>query len=310
MQIMIAGATGLIGTRLVNHCLARGNQVIAVGRSSSKIKKSFDDRVEALTWDALTINALKKIDFVINLAGENIGDARWTDARKQAILSSRTETTSRLANLLKEIGKNAPPLFNASAVGIYGLQQELPNDLPPALTEETSIDWSDAPDFLSTVGRAWEQAALPAIHAGVRVVFMRFAVVLAKEGGALPKIAFPFRLMAGGRVGSGEQPFSWIVIDDLINAIDFLMNKPDAEGAYNFVSPACVKQRVLAAEIASTLHRPCWLPMPAAVMRIMLGRQMADELLLAGQHAYPKRLLEAGFHFQYPDLKGALAYVF
>lgn len=308
MRIVIAGATGLIGQQLVSFWLLKGYDITVISRSHDYVKKIFGDKVKTVEWKALRLDDLREAQLVVNLAGANVGDKRWTEARKNEILESRVKATSHLANLLKDLGEAAPVLFNASAIGIYGLQpqQDL---LPPALTEETDIDMSAAPDFLAKVGRAWEQAAEPAIRAGVRVVFLRFAVVLAEQGGALPEIVRPFRFFVGGPIGTGCQPFSWVVIDDVVRAIDFLTTLPDASGPYNIVAPECVMQKTLATTIGKVLHRPAIMKMPGFALKLMLGAELAQELLLQGQHVYPARLQEAGFSFQYPELHAALTYL-
>lgn len=306
MHIIIAGATGLIGTRLVAHWLQQEHRLTIVGRSAEKIKTQFGDQVEAVTWDDLTVDLMRVAQAVVNLAGASVGEQRWTEQRKQEMISSRIESTAHLAGLLEELGSSAPVWLNASAIGVYGLQQQQVDQLPPALTEQTKIEWDKYPDFLAQIGRQWECAAQPAVEAGVRVVFLRFGVVFAKEGGALPRIAQPVRMFMGGPIGASCQPFTWVAIDDVIRAIDFLLHKSDASGPYNIVAPKSVMQKELAESIATVLHRPHFMKTPAFMLKLMLGEQMATELVLEGQHVYPQRLLDAGFRFQYPDLSTAL----
>lgn len=306
MHIIITGATGLIGQRLTNHWLNQGHRITVVSRTEQHAQQCFADRVAIVTWANLTPEVLQSAQLVVNLAGASVGERRWTTARKAEILSSRVKGTMQLAKLLNELGDRAPRLFNASAIGIYGLQSQRMDSLPPAFTEETAIDSQSAPDFLSQVGREWEQAVN---QQHVKAVFLRFAVVLAKEGGALPLIVRPFRFYAGGPVGTGFQPFSWVAIDDVVRAIDFLANQPEAMGPYNIVAPNAIMQAKLAQEIATVLHRPHALKMPAFALKLLLGAQMAQELLLEGQHVYPKRLLDAGFVFKYPDIASALTHL-
>jgi uncharacterized protein len=306
MHSIIAGATGLIGKRLTEYWLQKKHSITVIGRSKEHIQHVFGERVQALTWEQLSQEVVASADVVVNLAGANVGEKRWTVARKEDILNSRLKATESLARLLAELGKKAPPLFNASAIGVYGLQTSLSDQLPPRLDENTSFDWKQAPDFLSEVGRRWEQAAGPALTAGVRVVFLRFAVVLAKGGGALPQIMAPFRFHMGSKLGSGNQPFSWVAIDDVIRAIDFLVHLADASGPFNIVSPMCVTEKTFAETLGHVLASPAWLNMPAFVLKALMGSEMARELLLEGQHVYPERLLEKGFHFAYPDLESAL----
>ena len=309
MHRVITGGTGLIGKRLVEHWLQQNHTITVIGRTNQHIQEVFGTRVQAVTWDSLTRDVLQSAQIVVNLAGVNVGDKRWNESLKQEILTSRIEATKKIAGLLGELGSKAPALFNASAIGIYGLQQQLYDGLPPRLDESTRIDWDHPSDFLSQVACRWEKAAEPAVTNGVRVVFLRFGVVLAKEGGALPKIVQPFRFFLGGPIGTGNQPFSWIAIDDVIRAIDFLIEKPDLSGVFNIVAPGGVVQKQLAEAIAKTLKRPAVMRMPAFLLKQLFGEEMVKELLLEGQHAYPKRLLEAGFKFEYPDIDLALNHI-
>lgn len=303
MQRIIAGGTGLIGKRLVAHWLQQQHDIIVVGRSKKRIQDIFGNRVQALSWEQLTTQLLQSAELIVNLAGESIGTKRWTKLRKQQILNSRVDTTSELARLLAPLGAASPPLFNASAVGIYGLQQSFVDRLPPPLTENTPINHPK--DFLSLVGQQWERAANPAIDRGVRVIFLRFGVALAKEGGALPKLMQPFEYYLGGPIGSGYQPFSWVAIADVIRAIEFLMNHPETTGPFNIVSPQCVQQAIVAKTIAKVLKRPDAVRLPAWLIELLFG-EMGRELLLEGQHVYPLRLHEMNFKFHYAEIETAL----
>ncbi len=305
MYRIIAGATGLIGAQLVKRWLAQGHAITVIGRDQEKIHRVLGDRVRAMTWDRLTPELFRDAQVVVNLAGAGIAEQRWSPARKQEILNSRINTTQQLVLLITELGDKFPILFNASAVGIYGLQPQTTSGLPPSLDENTPIDWDKTPDFLSSVAREWEKATHVAKERGVRVVNLRFGVVLAKEGGALPKIAMPFNFFVGGKIGTGQQPFSWVAVDDVLRAIDFLLAKSQVSGPVNIVAPQCVTQYELAKAIAKNTHQPYLLPMPAFILKLMFG-EMAQELLLEGQHVYPKHLLDAGFQFAFPELEPAL----
>lgn len=309
MHRIIAGGTGLIGKQLAEHWLKQQHAITIVGRSQQHIEKVFGTRVQALTWEQLTREVLQSADVVVNLAGANVAEKRWNDARRQEIIDSRIESTKKIAGLLAELGKNSPPLFNANAMGIYGLQVQLPDQLPPRFDENTPIDWKNSPDFLSSVARRWEQATQPAVAAGVRVVLLRFGIVLAKEGGALPMIKKPFELYLGGPTGTGQQPFCWVALDDVIRAIDFLLATPDAAGAFNIVAPECITQGMLTNMLGKLLDRPTFFRMPAFLLKLIFGKDMARELLLEGQHVYPQRLLELGFRFSYPDIESALNHI-
>lgn len=308
MKIVIAGGTGFIGQALVKHFRAANHQCVVLGRSHEKIKKIFGNTVKAITQkQVLTEGAaeIKTADLLINLAGASIGDKRWSKKRKREILDSRLLPTQRLTAICASLGKNSPPLFNASAIGIYGLQPVTGNVLPTALDERTNIDFNSAPDFLSQVARAWELATQPAKEAGVRVVNLRFGVVLGKNGGVLKKLKLPFLFFIGGPIGSGQQPFSWVAMEDLLRAVDFLFAKPEISGPVNIVAPNCVTQKQLAQALGKVLHRPSFISTPAFILQSLYG-EMAKELLLSGQNVYPHILLEKGFQFRYPDITSAL----
>lgn len=308
MERIITGATGLIGKRLVEHWLSENHKITVIGRTIEHIQEVFGTRVKAITWDELTVDAFKIAEVVVNLAGASIGDKRWTKARKQEILMSRVEATKKIASFLAVLGKNSPLLLNASAIGIYGLQEEVSAGLPKRLDESNPIDSEHPTDFLSKVAREWEKSADLAVASGVRVIFMRFGVVLAKEGGALPKLKQPFQFFLGGPLGRGRQPFTWVAIDDLIAAIDFLLSKPTLFGPINIVSPECIIQREFAEILGRVMQRPALFPMPAFLLSLLLGKEMATELLLKGQHVYPQRLLDLDFRFKYAYLEAALSH--
>lgn len=308
MSRIVAGATGLIGTQLVNHWLNQGHSVIVIGRSKEKIQKIFQNRVTAIEWEELEPEIFKQAELIVNLSGAGIAEKRWSKTRKNEILCSRINTTEKLVSILQLLGPQSPPLFNASAIGIYGLQKQNPNGLPEKLDENSPINWDNPTDFLSQIACGWEKATYKLSHSGGRVVNLRFGVVLAKQGGALPQITLPFYFFLGGRIGTGQQPFSWIAIDDLIRAIDFLVEKKEYSGPINIVSPNCVTQSELARTISQTLHKPSFMVTPAFLLKFIFG-EMANELLLEGQHVYPTRLLDLGFCFSFPDINVALAHI-
>ena len=306
MKIVIAGGTGFIGKHLTQHLLTNKHEVTILGRSVNKIKNCFNDKVIALSWEQLTPDILSDQQLIINLTGATIGEKRWSAKRKQEILTSRLKATSILAALCAELKEQSPTLFNTSAIGVYGLQKSQANTLPPAFDETTKINFSEAPDFLSEVGRKWEQACQPAIDANVRVVKMRFGVVIDKSGGAFKQLALPFYFGLGGPIGSGQQPFSWVSLTDLIRAIDFLIEHKEISGPVNIVSPGCVTQKELATAIGTALHRPSFIPMPGFILKFIYG-QMAEELILKGQHVKPNKLIAAGFKFKHETLLSVLS---
>jgi uncharacterized protein len=308
MHRIVAGATGLIGTQLVNHWLNQGYAITVIGRSKAKIQNIFQNRVSAIEWVELQPEIFKQAEIVVNLAGAGISEKYWSATRKNEILHSRIKTTEKLVAILQLLGPKSPPLFNASAIGIYGLQQQNPYGLPKRLDESTMINWDNPKDFLSKTGCEWEKATHKLHQSGIRVVNLRFGVVLAKQGGALPQIILPFYFFMGGRIGTGQQPFSWIAIDDLIQAIDFLIEKKNYSGPINIVSPYCVTQRELASAIGQILHKPSFMITPKFLLKLVFG-EMAQELLLEGQHVYPARLLELGFCFSFPNINVALTHI-
>ena len=310
MHRVIAGATGLIGKRLTERWLKNNITITVIGRSGAHIKQVFGERVKVVTWEEVNAEIFAGVDAVINLAGASVGDKRWSAARKQEILSSRIDSTKKIASLLATLGTSAPTLLNASGIGIYGLQPSLPDALPQALDENILLDKENAPDFLAEVARRAEESAQIAIAKGVRVIFLRFAVVLAKEGGALPQLMFPFKCHMGGPIGNGRQPFSWVAIDDVLRAIDFLIDDKGAHGPYNIVSPVTVTQKTFAETLAHILNKPSWFSTPDFALKMLLGEERANLLLLNGQHVYPKRLLDMGFRFAYPDLESAFNRIF
>jgi uncharacterized protein (TIGR01777 family) len=237
------------------------------------------------------------------LAGYNISEHRWTNQTKKLIKQSRTSTTMLLAKWCANATRK-PHLYTTSAIGIYGLQP-LTEKLPPALDETTQIHFGHPTDFLSEIGQAWEQAAQPAIDAGVPVTFMRFAVVLKRGEGMLKKVTPSFSLGLGATIGSGNQPFCWVHIDDLVRAIQFLLQHPNVVGAVNICAPECVNQKTFARLLARTMHRPAFMRIPTPIVKLLFG-QMGEELLLRGQNVFPEHLFAMGFIFDYPNLASAL----
>lgn len=308
MNILIAGGTGFIGQAMTHHFLADHHKITILGRSKEKITAIFSNKVDALTWEELNsaqLNIIQNTHLIINLTGASIGEHRWTPTRKKEILESRIQATTTLANLCAQLGKDSPPLFSASAVSVYGLQQGHANGLPPAYDENTPIDFQSAPNFLTEISRKWEWATKPAMDASVRVVNMRFAVVLGRNGGVLKKLKLPFLFCFGGTIGEGHQPFSWIALPDLLNAVGFLIQHPEINGPVNLVAPTCITQKQFAQALGKALNRPSIMPTPAFLLKLSFG-EMAEDLLLNGQHVLPTILTQYGFQFQYSDIQSAL----
>jgi uncharacterized protein len=292
MRVLISGAGGLVGIALQERLQQEGHQV---GRL---LRRGKPERALDALWNPtrqqIDPGCLERVDALIHLAGENIAARRWSTEQKQRILSSRVTGTEFLAKTLAAMANPPKVLLCASAIGYYG---DRGADI---LTEESS----PGRGFLSEVCVAWESASSSARHRGIRVAHMRFGVVLSGRGGALARMLLPFRLGFGGRIGSGAQFMSWIALSDAVDAIGFLLSG-DISGPVNLVSPNPVTNAHFTRSLGKALHRPTLFPVPAFALRLGLG-EMADELLLAGSRALPKRLLDAGFQFQYPDLESAL----
>lgn len=307
MYRVIAGGTGLIGKRLAEHWLKKGHTITVIGRSEKHIQEIYGDRVKAVGWGKITPEALRGAEIVVNLTGENVGGKTWSDKRKHEIINSRVGSTKKLVSLLGELNDDTPRLLNASAIGIYGTQP-ISDTLPPGLDESSPIQWEHPTDFLSQVAVRWEKAVEPAVQKGIPVTIMRFGVVLAKDGGALPVLKKPFKFFLGAVLGSGKQPFCWVAIDDVIRAIDFLVDNPELTGPVNITSPRCVSQAEFAKTLARVMNKPCFLKIPGSLISTTLG-QMGTDLILNGQHVVPKRLTDRGFKFLYSELETALNHI-
>ena len=293
MKIIIAGASGLVGTPLVASLRQLGHQVVQLVRSGPTDE-------QRVLWSpsrgAIDPDTLEGADAIINLAGENIASGRWTKSRKDRIRQSRLDTTELLAATLAGLKHRPRHWVNASAIGFYGDRgDELLTECSPpgaGFLAETCIDW--------------EHAAARAESYGVRVVRARIGVVLTPEGGALARMLPPFRMGVGGPVASGDQYMSWITLDDVVRAIIHCVEERSVEGAVNLVSPDPVTNAEFSRELGRTLHRPAVFPLPALAARLAFG-EMADELLLASMRVSSSKLEETGFRFVHPTLSEALS---
>jgi hypothetical protein len=294
MRIAVTGASGLIGGALVQALAAAGNDVLRLVRREPGAGGE-------VRWDPATGSidraALEGLDAVVHLAGENIAGARWTEARKARLRSSRVGPTRFLAETLSGLERGPGILVSASAIGYYGDRGDswLTEGEPPA------------DDFLGRLCVEWEAAARPAARAGIRLVQLRTGIVLSPSGGALAKMLLPFRLGLGGVVGSGAQYFSWIALDDVIGVIRHLLERSDLAGPVNAVAPAPVTNAELTKTLGSVLGRPTVLPVPAFALRLALG-EMADAVL-GSARVRPERLVATGYRFAFPELEGALRHV-
>ncbi|MDX1488438.1 MAG: TIGR01777 family oxidoreductase [Acidiferrobacterales bacterium] len=294
MNVLVTGGTGFIGRALCATLLARGDQVLVLTRDRQRAQRILDTRVTA-------IESLEEIDAasvpatVVNLAGLSLGSARWNEALKRQFVTSRVGTTAGVIDYIATTTLKPQALISGSAVGYYGARGD------EELTEESTA----GDEYQSELCRAWEAEALKGQAHGVRVCLLRSGVVLGKGGGALSSLIPQFKLGLGGYVGTGQQWMSWIHMEDLLAIIQRLITDTSLKGAFNSTAPHPETNRDFAAKLAAALHRPAMMWAPAPVLRLVVG-EMAH-LYLTGQRVIPKRLLEAGYQFRYPELSGALA---
>lgn len=290
MNILITGASGLIGTALKQYLASQGHTVAAVTRQRQG---------EGPFWDIdegiVDFGNMPDPRVVIHLSGENISNGRWTKKRKQLFLDSRVNSTTLLAKTLSTMKNKPELLISGSAIGFYGDR------------DDECLDESAGPgdNFSSRLCIAWEAAAQAAADAGIRVANIRTGIVLAREGGALKKMLTPFKFGLGGKIGDGHQYMSWVSIDDYVRMIDFIIRTPGMTGPINMVAPNPVTNAEFTRTLARALHRPALAPMPAWLAKLLFG-EMAKELLLASARVTPKKLLDAGYRYEQPELKESL----
>ncbi|HEU4523308.1 MAG TPA: TIGR01777 family oxidoreductase [Thermoanaerobaculia bacterium] len=294
MKIVVAGGSGFIGQPLVTHLEGAGHDVAVLTRNPATVRAG-----RALLWDGKSqgtwSDEVGSADAVVNLAGENIGDRRWTAKRKQDLISSRVDATHALVEAIR----GAPPreriFISASGANYYaaGLEQELGEDGP------------HGGGFLGELTARWEGEARR-VEGAARLVILRFGVVIGAGGGALARMLLPFKLGVGGRIGSGEQWMSWIARDDVVRIIDWALTHPDASGVYNATAPQPVRNRDFTAAFARAIHRPAIIPIPGVALKAAFG-QMAEETLMTGQRAVPVRATRAGFRFAHDTIDSALS---
>jgi len=296
MNIAITGSTGLIGSALADFFQKEGHAVTRFAHSSSG-----KEGEGLVPWDAMSGKSISSEinghDCVIHLAGANISSRRWTPDYKEEIYNSRIKGTQILSQSLTQLHEPPKILLSASAVGYYG------NHAPEEELDESSPAGGD---FLAGVCRDWENATAPVLNAGVRIVHLRFGVVLSRRGGALGKMLTPFKLGAGGRIGSGTQMMSWIALDEVPHIIKFIIGNGQIKGAVNCVSPEPVSNHEFTKALGRAIKRPTVLPMPSFAVKRIFG-EMGEALLLGGQRVNPKKLTDSGYRFRYPSLEKALA---
>ncbi|MEG4969612.1 TIGR01777 family oxidoreductase [Microcoleus sp. B6-A1] len=301
MKVAIAGATGFVGSRLVEKLQAAGHQVVVLSRDGAKAGRVFPasayPNLEVVAYTPAESGDWQKsiagCDAVVNLAGVPIAEERWTEARQQAILDSRRLTTAKLVEAIVNANPRPSVFVSASAIGYYGTSET-------AEFDETSLAGND---FLATVCKDWEAAAQPAKNAGTRLAILRLGIVLGM-GGALAKMLPAFKLFAGGPIGTGKQWFSWVHREDVVDLILYALQNSQVEGVLNATAPNPVRMNELCQTLGEVLKRPSWLPVPGFALEMLLGD--GAKVVLEGQKVLPKQTLASGFQYQYPTLKLAL----
>ncbi|MDZ4711478.1 MAG: TIGR01777 family oxidoreductase [bacterium] len=300
-KVLITGATGLIGKRIVNELCRQGAFVRILTTDKSKVKSTFKNQftIQAFEWMAydnpmMLSELMTDTDIVINLAGANLAQKRWSKGFKEEVYNSRIDTTRLIEEAIKLSRQKPECLINSSAVGIYGFCGD------EILTEDSSL----GDDFLARLCRDWEMEAMKAIQYGVRVVTIRTGIVLDKKEGALPNFLTPFKFFGGVYQGNGKQWVSWIHLDDIVRLYLFAMENPKIMGAMNGSSPKPVTNKDFVKTIGSVLNKNLLLPVPGFALKIALGE--FAENLLTGQRVFPQKAFDSGFEFNYTDLKSAL----
>jgi len=296
MRVVITGGSGLIGSEVARDLGSAGHEIVILTRNPTKAELPPNTR--AVQWDGRTAtgwsNLIDGDTAILHLAGESIASGRWSDAKKRRIRESRVDSGKAVLAAIRQASEKPRVLLQGSAVGYYG----------PCGDEVVTESHPPGSDFLAGVCVDWEGSTAEAESLGVRRALLRTGIVLSPKGGALPKMALPFRLMAGGPIGSGRQWVPWIHIADEVGAIRFLIEREDARGPFNLAAPRPLTNRDFSHALGKALHRPSFAPAPGFALRTVLG-EMAD-MLLYGQRAVPHRLLEMGYAFRYPEALPAL----
>lgn len=302
MRVFVTGGSGLIGTRLIRALHGRGDAVVLLTRRPDAVRPALGSVCTLVAGDPMKpgpwTEAVDDCDAVVNLAGENIFARRWNDDFKKVLLDSRVQTTENVVQALARrprTASGAPKvLVNASAVGYYG----------PRGDEELTEDSPAGDDFLARICVAWEAAARKAEAQGVRVSLVRIGVVLAKEAGPLAMLLTPFRLGAGGPVGSGRQWMSWVHAADIVGILLLALDNAAAQGPINGTAPQPVTNRDFSTALGRALHRPSFLPTPAFGLKVLLGG--VSEIITTGQRVLPRKAQALGYTFKFPSIDAAL----
>ncbi len=291
MKVVIAGASGLVGSVLVKKLNAEGVEVARLVRKTAG-SGEIEWQPDRGTIDA---SALEGCDAIINLAGDGIANGRWTEEKKRRILDSRVNGTRLLSETMANLSRKPATFINASAIGFYGSRGD----------ELVDEDSRPGEGFLAKVCREWEAATAPAERAGIRVIKLRLGVILTKQGGIMGSMLMPFKLGLGGKVGAGNQVMSWVAMDDVVSAISFILSHQTLRGPINVVAPRPVTNAEFTKTLGRVLSRPTFMAMPTFAARLAFG-EMADEMMLSSTRVAGKVLNDAGFRFQYPELEGAV----
>ncbi|HJS51651.1 MAG TPA: TIGR01777 family oxidoreductase [Pyrinomonadaceae bacterium] len=294
MRILITGASGLIGTSLQRSFDEKGYEMLLASRSEPKSERD-------IQWNADTgfakedLPRLEGLDAAIHLAGESISALRWTDEKKKAIRDSRVHGTRTMIETFAQLEKKPKVFISASAIGFYGDRGD----------DEVTETSAAGDTFLSDVSKEWESESRRAEDMGIRTVLLRNGIVLSKEGGALATMMTPFKLGVGGVVGSGKQWMSWVSLDDVVGIVNYALENENLRGAINVASPNPVTNEEFTKTLGEVLYRPTFLPLPEFAVNLVFG-EMGDALLIDSTKVIPKRLLDAGYKFKYPEIKPAL----
>ena len=299
-RVLVAGATGFIGRALVGELAEKDYQVIALSRNAGVSRGRLPDRVQVVPWDGRTTAGWARYAdgslAVVNLTGDSLAIGRWTRAKKERILVSRTVPGAALVEAVRQARQKPLVFVQASAVGFYGN------------SGEAEIDEGSPPGsgFLAGVVKAWEASTREVEDLGVRRIVIRSGLVLGREGAVWPSLVRPFRFFAGGPLGNGRQWLSWITLEDEARAVSFLIEHKGLAGAFNLTAPRPLREGELCRLIGKSLRRPCWVPVPAVFLKLLFGEK-AGETLLVSQRVLPRRLAAAGFEFRHADAAAAMA---
>lgn len=296
MNILLTGGTGLIGSEFIRQ-YSHEHEFTVISRNAVKAKRKLGDNVK-IVESVSSIENFENFDAVINLAGEPIADKRWTDTQKKIICDSRWDITSELVSKINSCDTPPSVFLSGSAIGYYGNQGD------KLVTEETPPH----NEFTHELCAKWEAIAQSVDQTKTRVVILRTGVVLTEKGGALGKMALPFKLGAGGTLGSGNQYLAWIHLQDMVRAISYLLENSACSGAFNLTAPEPVTNKVFSKALAVSLSRPCLFNVPSFVMKVAMGE--SSTMILEGQRVIPQKLTTAGFSFEFPSIDEALSEIY